>query len=193
MGHRLQVSKVFHERFDANVFMFSYRGYGKSEGSPTEVGMKQDAQCAVDYLLSRDDIDKRKIVVFGQSIGGAVAIYLTAHNLDSIRALMLENTFRSLPELIPHVIPIAKYFTSLCVDKWQSEDIISSITHIPVLFMSSQRDELIPASHMTMLYDLVGTTKKTYVPIPFAGHNDAIAHTEYWVGMSKFWEQYVTK
>ena len=153
--------------------------------------MKQDAQCALDYLLARVGIDKRKIVLVGSSIGGAVAIDVAHNNQDSIRALIVENTFLSLPVLIPHVLPIAGYFTSLCIDKWQTQDLVPGITHLPVLFLASQKDELIPVRHMEKLFDTIGTKTKKFVAIPNAGHNDAVTFKEYWQGVSAFWEQHV--
>ncbi len=78
MGHRLPIVKQLFQKFDANVFIFSYRGYGKSEGEPHEEGMKKDAMAAANYLLNNDKIDSSKLVLYGQSIGGAVAIYLAS-------------------------------------------------------------------------------------------------------------------
>jgi abhydrolase domain-containing protein 13 len=78
MGHRLPIVKILYHRFDANVFIFSYRGYGKSEGHPYEEGMKNDAQSAANYLFSHEHIDKSKLILYGQSIGGAVAIYIAS-------------------------------------------------------------------------------------------------------------------
>lgn len=62
----------------------SYRGYGMSEGKPNQRGLQLDAQAALDHLLSRDDVDGNKVVVFGRSLGGAVAIHLAAENQDKV-------------------------------------------------------------------------------------------------------------
>jgi pimeloyl-ACP methyl ester carboxylesterase len=79
--------------------MISYRGYGLSEGTPSEIGLQFDAQASLDYLLSRNDFDKSKIIIFGQSIGGAVSIHLASQNPDKISGIIVENTFLSIVSL----------------------------------------------------------------------------------------------
>lgn len=65
--------------------MRSYRGYGRSKGQPNEKGIQRDAQAALDYVMGHPDLDAKRIVVFGRSLGGAVAIHLTATNQDAVR------------------------------------------------------------------------------------------------------------
>lgn len=86
-----------------SVFMLEYRGYGLSTGSPDERGLMIDAQTALDYLTNRHETKNNKIVVYGQSLGGAVSIQLVAKNQKSgkISGLILENTFLSMRKLIP--------------------------------------------------------------------------------------------
>lgn len=186
MGHRLPVVRTLQERYKANVLIFSYRGYGLSEGEAEEKGMKQDAQAALDYLLT----EKKpvKVLVFGQSIGGAVAIHLTATNPDKVHALAVENTFLSLPRLIPSVMPIFKYFTFLCTEIWASEKMIRQMPDsLPILFLSSAKDELIPPWHMKDLYDMAPVKHKRLASIPQGTHNDPIVYSEYWKYFDEFW------
>ena len=86
-----------------NVLMLEYRGYGYSTGTPDEAGLKIDAQTGLDYIRERIETSDTKIVVYGQSLGGAVAINLVAENQDrgDIAGLILENTFLSIRKLIP--------------------------------------------------------------------------------------------
>lgn len=193
MGHRLPiVDKIRQLIPNANVFIYSYRGYGKSEGEPHEQGIKEDAQAALDYLKQRHPDDSHKIIVYGQSIGGAVAIHLTATNQPAVHALIVENTFLSLPKLIPSVMPIAKYFVSLCTEVWPSEKMIRQFEErIPVLFLSSARDELIPVSHMQELFDIAPVKTKIFASIPQGTHNDPVLYPEYWVQFVDFWSQHV--
>lgn len=91
-----------------NVFMWSYRGfllisqskrnirYGHSDGEANEHGIRQDAQAALDYMLAHPILKTTEIVVYGQSLGGAVAIDLVSKNEQMIEALVLENTFLSI-------------------------------------------------------------------------------------------------
>ena len=96
MGHRLPIAKQLMDRLGCNILMLSYRGYGLSEGQANEKGMKLDAQAALDYVVSHDRLKGGKIIVYGQSIGGAVAIDITARNQGKIDALIIENTFLSM-------------------------------------------------------------------------------------------------
>lgn len=103
IGHRVPIAKALQDTLHCNVFMLEYRGYGLSTGTPDEAGLKIDAQTALDYLRQRPETRDTKIVVYGQSLGGAVAINLVATNQeeDEISGLILENTFLSIRKLIP--------------------------------------------------------------------------------------------
>ena len=94
MGHRLPIVQKLIQVLDCNVFMLSYRGYGLSTGVADERGMKLDAQKALDYILEHKL--GQKIIVYGQSIGGAVAIYTASRNQEKVSTLIIENTFLSL-------------------------------------------------------------------------------------------------
>lgn len=76
IGHRLPNVKGLHKHLQANVFLVEYRGYGLSEGSPSESGLYKDAQAALNYLISRQDIDPRRIIVFGRSLGNMMTTLL---------------------------------------------------------------------------------------------------------------------
>lgn len=76
--------------------MLSYRGYGKSEGSPTEKGLRIDSQTLLDFVREHEILKDTPLVAYGQSIGGAVAIDLVSRNEDSFSGLMVENTFLSV-------------------------------------------------------------------------------------------------
>lgn len=69
IGHRLPNAKGLFKHLQANIFLVEYRGYGLSEGVPSESGLYKDAQAALNYLQGRQDIDQRQIVVFGRSLG----------------------------------------------------------------------------------------------------------------------------
>ncbi len=126
--------------------MLEYRGYGLSTGNPTEKGLVIDAQTGLDYIRSRADLKGNKILVYGQSLGGAVSIDLVAKNKGTgdIKGLMLENTFLSIAKMIPNVMPAAKVLTPLCHEYWRSEMVLPQITDIPILFLSGLQDEIVP-------------------------------------------------
>lgn len=103
IGHRIPIARVLANDLACNVLMLEYRGYGLSTGTPNEQGLAIDAQTGLDYIRSRDDLKRTRIVVYGQSLGGAVAIGLVAKNQQQgdIAALILENTFLSIRKMIP--------------------------------------------------------------------------------------------
>lgn len=146
IGHRVPIANMLVDLIGCSVFMLEYRGYGLSTGTPDEKGLMIDAQTALDYLAQRHETKNNQIVVYGQSLGGAVSVALVAKNQkdSKIGGLILENTFLSMRKLIPSVIPPARYVSYLCHQLWPSESIIPSITEVPVLFLSGLRDEIVP-------------------------------------------------
>lgn len=82
-------------RFYLGLTCFTAR-YGLSEGSPSEAGMRSDAQLALDYIKSHPLLENTKVILYGQSIGGAVSVDLAATNPDRIAGVILENTFLNL-------------------------------------------------------------------------------------------------
>ncbi|KAI9184328.1 bem46 protein, variant [Blastocladiella emersonii ATCC 22665] len=198
MGHRLPIAFNLYHRLKANVFMLSYRGYGKSEGEPHEKGMRIDAQTALDFLLRHPAAKGADLYVYGQSIGGAVAIDTVARNDQHIAALMVENTFLSIPELIPSVMPFLKPFTFLCHQVWPSRTSMATIRKdLPILFLSSGHDELIPQAHMRELHRIAcerhgDEDTKAVEPVrvwhefPDGTHNDAPMQDGYFEVIERF-------
>lgn len=120
-----------------NVLMVSYRGYGRSDGSPTEKGIKLDALAALEYALDRNDtLDTNRVYLFGRSIGAACAIALAASPLarQSVRGLVVENTFTSVDDMIDHVMPALSFAKPFNRNKWNSRKHIQEI-EVPILFI----------------------------------------------------------
>jgi len=159
ISHRLPNVRQLWDKVQCNVFIVEYRGYGKSEGAPSEAGLKLDAQAALEYLLKRDDIDPKKIILFGRSLGGAVAAHVCLKNEDKVKALIIENTFTSVPEMVSVVFPVLSYAKALSTNKWDTKEIIPHIS-VPILFLTGEKDELVPASHMTDLYNAATSSKR---------------------------------
>lgn len=152
IGHRLPIAGKLADDIQCTTLMLEYRGYGLSTGNPNEKGLKIDAQTGLDYIRQREDLKNNQIVVYGQSLGGAVAIDLVANNKGTgdIKGLILENTFLSIAKMIPSALPAAKFLTPLCHEYWKSEELLPKITDIPILFLSGLQDEIVPlVSHLT--------------------------------------------
>ncbi|KAJ9062591.1 bem46 protein, variant [Entomophthora muscae] len=192
LGHRLPIAERLYHLLGCNILMLSYRGYGYSEGAPDEKGFKLDAEATLDFVVNHESLKDGKIVLYGQSIGGAVAIYTAQRFEDKIHGLIVENTFLSLPKLIPSVLPLLKFTSSFCHQIWDSEKAISEIKHTPTLFLSGENDSLIPPSHMKKLYETIpASTPKTFVSIPEGDHNDTCLKAEYFPAIGQFWNDHI--
>ncbi|CAH7676435.1 Alpha/Beta hydrolase protein [Phakopsora pachyrhizi] len=198
VGHRLPLSKVFVEKFRFNVLAISYRGYGHSTGSPSEVGILSDSQTALDYLRSHPILRNSLIFLYGQSLGGAVAIGLVSDrkNRGKISGVVLENTFSNLRKLIPFVMPVLKPFRFLCHQTWKSDERIESLDpkdSPPFLFLSGSKDDLVPASHFRELFELCKTDKKKWVDFQNGHHNDTCLQEGYFPIIAEWIEEILNR
>ncbi|KAI5196957.1 hypothetical protein AUEXF2481DRAFT_39627 [Aureobasidium subglaciale EXF-2481] len=193
IGHRLPIAEILANDLYCNVLMLQYRGYGLSTGNPDEKGIAKDSQTGLDYIRSRDDLKKTKIVIYGQSLGGAVGIDLAVKNKDKrdIAGIILENTFLSIKKMIPSVIPAAKYLTPLCHQNWPSEEMIPQITETPILFLSGLQDEIVPPSHMKRLFYICRSEPKIWKEFPYGDHNNTVAEAGYFQHIQDFLNSYV--
>lgn len=174
-----------------NVVIVAYRGYGLSTGEPSENGIMLDSEAIINYLMIdlKEKINNEDIYIFGRSLGGAVAIYITNHLKPNIKGLIVENTFTSLSELIDKIFPFLKHIKSyLLKNHWPSINRINEIK-TPMLFYMSGKDELIPLAHMEKLYSMAElVTFKSKFFIPEGTHNDgwAKAGRKYFIHLAKF-------
>lgn len=206
IAHRLEMVRIMIQRMQCNVFMLSYRGYGASDGYPSQHGITRDAQAALDHLVQRTDIDTSRIVVFGRSLGGAVGAVLTKNNPDKVAALILENTFTSIMDMAGVLLPFLKWFIGGSGSKspkvlnfvvrspWSTIDIIGQIKQ-PILFLSGLQDEMVPPVHMQMLYAKAAAHNRrcTFVEFPTGMHMDTwlAGGDHYWKTVQLFLEQNV--
>ncbi|KAK6120382.1 hypothetical protein DH2020_045862 [Rehmannia glutinosa] len=206
IAHRLEMVRIMLQRLQCNIFMLSYRGYGASDGFPSQQGITRDAQAALDHLVQRKDIDTTRIVVFGRSLGGAVGAVLTKNNPDKVAALMLENTFTSILDMAGVLLPFLKWFIGksssngprilnfLVRSPWNTIDIISEIKQ-PILFLSGLQDEMVPPSHMEMLYTKAAAHNRQclFVEFPTGMHMDTwlAGGDYYWRTIKEFLEKTV--
>jgi len=188
IGHRVPIARMIVNTIGCSVFMLEYRGYGLSTGSADEKGLMIDAQTAFDYLRERAETRDNDIVVFGQSLGGAVAVQLAANNQNNKRliGLILENTFLSMRKLIPSIIPPARYITLLCNQVWPSDTFLPTITEVPILFISGLLDEIVPPSHMRRLFEICQSPTKIWKPLPGGDHNSSVLETGYFESIADF-------
>ena len=156
-----------------NVFAIDYRGYGRSEGRTSEAGLYADADAAYDYLCREKGTEPGTIALYGESLGGAVAVDLASRK--PVGAVILESTFTSAGDMalkaLPFLPPALYLRTKL--------DSLGKIREInaPLLIMHGTRDTTVPIEHARRLYERA-SQPKTLVEIPGVGHNDMFVVAE---------------
>jgi fermentation-respiration switch protein FrsA (DUF1100 family) len=147
------------------VLLFDYRGYGQSSGQPSEQGLYRDAAAAWSHLLERPGTAGAPRLIFGRSLGGAVAVELATR--VEADGLLIESTFTSIHTLARLMFPLP------LPDLPVKYDSLSKIAQIgmPLLAIHGQEDELIPFADGRALFD-AALDPKVWYPIPGAGHND---------------------
>lgn len=163
ISHRLDKIRVFNE-LNVNIFIFDYRGYGKSGGVPSERGLYLDTKAAYDYIKQKEL--KGKVIIYGESLGGALAVDLASK--DNIDGLILEGTFTSIADMAKIIYPwMPAVFLKTKFDS------ISKISRVsaPKLHMHSEFDDIIPFRMAKQLFDAASEPKK-FVLLE-GMHNDA--------------------
>ena len=190
IGHALPIVRLFYEDFGYNTFIYSYRGYGKLTGSALEAGLKLDANRVMKYLTSENEqIAASLLILYGRSLGGAVAIYIALKWLNYILGIILENTFLLLRKTVPHIFPFLKYVTSLVKDKWELELLVPTLPDVPVLMHLARKDEIVPPEHMDTLFQLMPLTDKIFYEYADSNHNDTVIQDQYWDRIHEFIKQ----
>lgn len=155
ISHRRDSVGIFH-RLGLNVLIIDYRGYGQSEGTPSEQGLYRDARAAWRYLTAVQGFGESSILIFGRSLGGAVAAQLASQ----VRAggVILESSFSAAREVAQALFPLLSRLVLLRYDFPAAEYIRS--TQSPVLVAHSPEDELIPYATGRQLYDAAPAPKQ---------------------------------
>ncbi len=166
--NRLPVLRRLSEDVGASVLIFDYRGYGRSQGSPDEKGVLQDARAARAWLAERAGVEEREIVLLGRSLGGAVAVDLAAE--DGARGLVLQSTFTSIPDMASYHYPWLPVRAVLRTRL----DALSKIGsyHGPLLQSHGSGDTIVPYALGKQLFDAANEPKR-FIPLENCDHNDS--------------------
>mmetsp|Transcript_43721 Transcript_43721/g.81569 ORF Transcript_43721/g.81569 Transcript_43721/m.81569 type:complete len:389 (-) Transcript_43721:27-1193(-) len=218
IGHRLENVKDMHKQLSVNVLIFDYRGYGDSEDGtgPCETGFLKDAVAAHRWLLQRAKsgsmhVRADRILFFGRSIGGAVAVKLAAHALKQKQeevadglplpaGIILENTFTSLRDMAVQMFPFLSPLRSLLrsplvFDEWRSADSLRYFASNHTLWccclFSGLQDQIVPPAQMKELHGLLSKYRPKVLKcfnFPMGGHNDTpqIGGADYWASFNKY-------
>ena len=167
ISHRVQNIRLLHDRVAVNIFIFDYRGYGRSDGSISEAGTYVDGFAAVKFLGERYGVQPSQLIIFGRSLGAAVAAEL-ATRIDSV-ALVLESPFVSVAEMARAVFPLLPVGRFLSTQYNTVEKVRRVRT--PVFVLHGDEDEVVPFAQGRKVFDAAAEPKKFYA-IRGAGHND---------------------
>ena len=172
-----------------SCFIFDYRGYGDSEGKPTEEGTYLDAEAAYKWLIEKKKLPPEEIIVFGRSLGGSIAAQLAGS--VEVGALIVESAFTSY-------VDIGKKFYPYMPVRWCARFSYRTIDFIrdvrcPVMFIYSKNDEVVPFEFGLELYEAANEPKE-FIEI-FGSHNDGFlvsseAYKEAWTKWINFLRQY---
>jgi fermentation-respiration switch protein FrsA (DUF1100 family) len=194
ISYTLDTINIFNE-LGLNCFVFDYRGYGRSQGKPTEEGTYIDAQTAYDWLIKEKKISPENIIIYGWSIGGSIAAHLAGN--ASAKGLIIESCFTSYADMGRKSYPympvrlFAKYGfnTSAYLKK----------VNCPVLIIHSRSDEIVPFELGLRLYEEAAKEPKELLEI-FGNHNDGFLYSgpvyrdglSNWINFIKNYQQQTT-
>ena len=167
ISHRVENIKLLHGKVKINVFIFDYRGYGRSEGRVSEEGTYTDAQAGLKYLHSRKDVDPKRIVFFGRSLGATVAAELATREV--CRALILETPFASIREMARVAFPLLPIGGLLRI-RYDTVEKVKKIK-VPLLVIHGDRDDIVPYEQGRKVFEAAPQPKEFYT-IRGARHND---------------------
>jgi len=179
IGDRVFIARLLVEQLGVGLFLYDYRGFGRSDGKPSEAGLVSDALGARAALL-REGITPDDVVYFGRSLGAAVTVDLALAYPP--RAVVLESPFASVPAVANAVVPGAG---SVLHTRWDSLGKISRL-HAPLLVLHSDDDEAIPYAQGRAVF-AAAPEPKTFFTIHGARHYDmSVTWKDYWAAWRTF-------
>ncbi len=155
ISHRVELIQLFY-RIGLNTFIFDYRGYGQSEGRPSEHGTYLDAEATWLYLTQSRNILPGEIVLFGRSLGGPIAAWLAQKHNPA--GLIIESSFTSIPELAAELYPYLPV-KLLCRYEYNTREYVTKI-RCPIFIIHNVHDEIVPFKHGQKLFEKAQSPKE---------------------------------
>ena len=169
-----------------NVLALDYRGYGASEGKPSFKGVQLDIDAAMRNLLTHEGVDPDRIVIFGQSLGGALVIHYVAHSAyqKNIRALVIDSAFYDYRQIVKEKLANSsitwafQWLPWLTIDNTYSPAAsIAAISPTPLLLIHGDQDVVVPQHHSKQLYEHAKEPKKIWL-VAGSGHTQSLNKEE---------------
>ena len=167
ISHRIEIIKFLVKR-NISVFIFDYRGFGQSSGRPSEKGIFIDGIAAYDYLTKIEKISPDRIVLFGRSLGGSVAIEVALQR--KVRCLVIESTFTCIKDMAKTIFPFF-IFSPFLPHHYNNILKIGGVS-VPKLIIHGKNDKIVPFTMGKELFEQA-TGEKIFLPLNGAGHNDS--------------------
>jgi len=188
ISYRLPYIRIFQQMGLASLF-FDYRGYGESEGEPSEQGTYLDGEASWQYLTQTRGIAPQRIIIYGESLGGGIATYLAAKYQPA--GLILGSTFTSVPDRAKELFPLMPV-DLIAQFQYNNLERLGQI-HVPVLIIHSPQDEIIPFHHGRRLYE-AANEPKFFLEIQ-GSHNEGFLDSLpiYQAGMEQFVQGIIPK
>ena len=177
MGARSEFFQGLNTKLNANVLSIDYRGFGNSYGFPSESGLINDAESIFQRILNDPKFEKTKKIVYGRSLGGAVAIAL-AEKTKGVDGIILENTFTSIKSTVsgmPGLNKVPGFILDLALypNSWDSFTRISKLdSKIKWLFISGQKDRIVNPKNMDKLFEQCKSENKSMEKVESGEHNN---------------------
>jgi uncharacterized protein len=170
-----ELAAKLRDTLQASVFLFDYRGYGRSEGRPSEAGCIADGRAAQHWLANRMGIKPSDVVIMGRSLGGAVAVALASE--AGAQALIVETSFSTMPDVAAALYPWLPV-------RWVMDNRYDSLTRIkqyagPFFQSHGTNDSIVPISFARLLFEGAPSTNKKWLEFADLGHNDGWPESYY--------------
>ena len=195
IGDRLDYIELLHHNVGAGILIFDYRGYGLSDGAPSEPGLHLDGQAAIEFLTAHyyPESSPENIILLGRSLGSAVAIKLAS--LYEVRALVIEAPFPSISNLAKHNHPYLPeaFFNRMFKARYDSRLAMESL-RVPLMVIHGRQDSVVPIKMGRELYESANVPKYFY-SVDGADHNDTyiVAGVDYFEQIKSFIERLPTE
>lgn len=181
VGNQVNQLLRLQSMLDATVFVYDYRGYGKSEGRPNEPGLIADGLAAHQWLMDRTGLSPQQITLMGRSLGGGVSVAIAAER--GAKALLVDATF-------PRMVDAASYNFPWLPVKTLMRDRYDSLSRIeqyagPLFQAHRSTDEVVPVSLARQLIDRAPSELKEFYEIPTGRHNEPLP-PEYYTALEEF-------
>ena len=182
ISHRLDRTLLMHSNLGTDVLLFDYRGFGQSSGRPNELGTYDDVRAAYRYLVEDRGIAEDRIVLFGESLGAAVALQLATE--VRVAGLVLEAPFTSIRDMAKEAYPFLP--NGWVRTRYENIEKIPTL-QMPLLVVHGTDDKTVPFAQGKVLFEAANEPKR-FLPIEGAGHADSflVGRDTYWQAWKEF-------